>query len=86
MRFEDFSYFGFYDFIFVVLLPVLVMLCLSFYLKRVRQTFSFVILSWSVFLFLLCSGLLGVFSSIKFQHNQMINYFSDVVKAYSVFA
>ncbi|MDR1289767.1 MAG: response regulator [Planctomycetaceae bacterium] len=86
MRFEDFSYFGFYDFIFVLLLPVLVMICLSFYLKRVRQTFSFVILSWSVFLFLICSGLLGVFSAIKFQHNQMINSFSDVVKTYSAFA
>ncbi|MDR1477358.1 MAG: response regulator [Planctomycetaceae bacterium] len=84
MRFADFSYFGFYDLFFVVLLPVLVMIGISFYLKRMRQTFSFVILSWSVLLFLICSGFLGVFSAIQFQHNQMINYFSDVVKSYSV--
>ncbi|MDR1483938.1 MAG: response regulator [Planctomycetaceae bacterium] len=84
MRFADFHYFGFFDLFFIVLLPVLVMACMSFYLKRVRQTLYFVLVSWSVLAFLICSGLLGIFTLIKFQRDQMNNYFSEVVRSYSL--
>ncbi|MDR0391111.1 MAG: hypothetical protein LBH59_04320, partial [Planctomycetaceae bacterium] len=84
MRFADFDYFSFFDLFFLVLLPVLVMVCMSFYLKRVRRTFYFILLSWSVFSFLICSSFLGTFTVIQFQHDQMVNYFSDVVRSYSL--
>ncbi|MDR2172580.1 MAG: response regulator [Planctomycetaceae bacterium] len=84
MRVADFTYFGFLDLFFIVLLPVLVMICMSFYLKRIRQTFNFVILSWSVLIFLICSGLLAVFTIVQFDRNQMVDYFTDIVRSYSL--
>ncbi|MDR2762125.1 MAG: response regulator [Planctomycetaceae bacterium] len=49
-----------------------------------RQTFSFMILSWCVLTFLTCIGMFGIFSIVQLHRNQIIDYFSDVVRSYSL--
>ncbi|MDR2345637.1 MAG: response regulator [Planctomycetaceae bacterium] len=84
MQIADFNYFGFCDLFFTVLLPILVMIGMGFYLKRLRQSFYFVILSWCVLIFIISTGLLGIFAIIQLQRNQMLDYVSNIVKSYSL--
>ncbi|MDR1923518.1 MAG: response regulator, partial [Planctomycetaceae bacterium] len=84
MRFADFNYFDLSDIVILLLLPIMVMILLTLYLRKEGQSNSFVLLTWSVFAFLICIGVSCLFTIVQFQRRQMLEYFSEVAKSHSL--
>ena len=80
----DFNIFDFVDIVFIVLLPVVLMIGMTFWLKRQQRSTTMILSIWGGFTIIVCVGLTCLLIGIQSARTQWLNYFAEMAAAYAV--
>jgi len=80
----DFNIFDFADIFFVVLLPIVLMIWMTFWLQRQERPKKMILLVWSGFVGMVLIGLTCLLIGIQVARVQWLNYFAEMASACSV--
>jgi len=80
----DFNIFDFIDIIYIVLIPIAIMVWMSFWLQRQKRSRKMILFVWSGFVCIVIAGLTCLLIGIQSARIQWLNYFAEMAAAYSV--
>jgi len=80
----DFNIFDFIDVIYIVLIPVAIMVWMTFWLRRQQRSQKMIRSIWGGFVCIVIVGLTCLLIGIQSTRIQWLNYFAEMAAAYSV--
>ncbi|MCL2305662.1 MAG: ATP-binding protein [Planctomycetaceae bacterium] len=80
----DFNIFDFVDILYIVLLPVAIMVWMTFWLRRQERSQTVILSIWGGFAFIVFVGLTCLLIGIQSARTQWLDYFAEMAAAYSV--
>ena len=80
----DVNFFDFVDILCIVLIPVIIMVCMTFWLQRQQRSRKLILSVWGFFVSIVIVGLTSQLISILSVRTQWLHYFAEMAASYSI--